>query len=175
MLSALLGNDGELVPLRRLIMQRTEGNPFFMEEMVQALFEQGVLARNGSIRLVKSLSEIKVPATVQGVLASRIDRLPNALKELLQILSIIGREFPVSLVKRVVSGPDSDLQKMLAELQLAEFIYEQPAVGDVEYVFKHALTQEVAYGSVLVERRRTIHERAGRAIEVLCENRKESI
>ena len=171
MLSVLLGNNGELIPLRRLIIERTEGNPFFMEEMVQALFEQGVLARNGSIRLIKPLSEIKVPATVQGVLASRIDRLPDAQKELLQILSVIGREFSVSLVRRVVSGRDYDLHEVLAELQLAEFIYEEPAVGDVQYIFKHALTQEIAYSSVLAERRRVIHEKVGQAIEALHESR----
>jgi tetratricopeptide (TPR) repeat protein len=171
MLRVLLGDDRALAPVRGLVIERTEGNPFFMEEMVEALFEEGVLARNGSIRLVKSLTEVKVPATVQGVLASRIDRLPPAEKELLQTVSIIGREFPVALVRRVLPRPDDELQQVLAELQLAEFIYEQPAVGDVEYIFKHALTQEVAYDSVLVERRRITHERVGQAIEELNEDR----
>jgi class 3 adenylate cyclase len=171
MLSVLLGDDRALVPVRRLVIERTEGNPFFMEELVQALFEEGVLARDGSIKLIKPLSDIKVPTTVKGMLASRIDRLPPALKELLQTLSIIGREFPVSLVRRVVARPEDELQQMLAELQLAEFIYEQPAMGDIEYIFKHAQTQEVAYGSVLIERRRTTHEKIGQVLEALHEGR----
>src|SRR5262249_50286292 len=154
-----------------LVIERTEGNPFFMEEVVQALFEEGVLARDGSIKLIKPLSEIKVPTTVKGVLASRIDRLPPAQKDLLQTLSIIGREFPVSLVRRVVGRPDDELHQMLVELQLAEFIYEQPVVGDAEYIFKHAQTQEVAYGSVLIERRRATHEKVGQALEALHKGR----
>jgi class 3 adenylate cyclase len=93
MLTALLGGDEGLVTLRRLIIDRTEGNPFFMEEMVQALFEQGVLVRNGALKLTKKLNEIRVPSTVQAVLASRIDRLPSAEKELLQTLAVIGRDF----------------------------------------------------------------------------------
>ncbi len=90
---------------------------------------------------------------MQAILAARIDRLPPDEKELLQTLAVIGKEFPLSLVREVVKQPDDELNRMLNDLQLAEFIYEQPAVGDVEYIFKHALTQEVAYNSVLVERR----------------------
>ncbi len=144
-----------------------------MEEMVQALFEQGVLARNGAVKLVKPLNEIHVPPTVQAILASRIDRLPAAEKELLQTLAVLGREFPSGLIKRVTGKPNDELERMLSELQLAEFIYEQPAMGDVEYTFKHALTLEVAYNSVLVERRRLLHERAAQAIEALFSDRLE--
>jgi predicted ATPase len=167
MLAALLGNGGELAPLRRLIIERTEGNPFFMEEMVQALFEQRVLVLNGVTKLAKPLEQIRVPPTVQAVLASRIDRLPAAEKELLQILAVLGRDFSLGLIKRVVGKSEDELERMLSALQLAEFIYEQPAVGDIEYQFKHALTQEVAYNSVLTERRRMLHERAGHATEEL--------
>ena len=88
---------------------------------------------------------------MQAILASRIDRLPPDEKELLQTLAVIGREFPLALVESVVAKPDDELNRMLDDLQLAEFIYEQPAAGDIEYTFKHALTQEVAYNSVLVE------------------------
>jgi class 3 adenylate cyclase/tetratricopeptide (TPR) repeat protein len=167
MLAALVGESFELAPVKRLITQRTEGNPFFMEEMVQALFEQGVLARNGAVKLVKPLDEIRVPATVQAILASRIDRLAPADKELLQTLAVLGREFPSDLIKQITSKADDELERMLSNLQLGEFIYEQPAVRDIEYTFKHALTQEVAYNSVLTERRRMLHERAGQAIEAL--------
>ena len=105
MLSALLGDGAELVPLKRLIIEQTEGNPFFMEEMVQALFDEGALVRNGAVKLAKPLNEIKIPPTVQGILAARIDRLPPAEKELLQTLAVIGKEFPASLIRQVVTRP----------------------------------------------------------------------
>jgi predicted ATPase len=167
MLVGLLGDDKNLIGLKPLIIERTEGNPFFMEEMVQALFEQGVLVRNGAVKLTKPLSDIRVPPTVQAILASRIDRLAAAEKELLQTLAVLGREFRLGLIRLVIGKPDDDLEPMLSELGLAEFIYEQPAFPDVEYTFKHALTQEVAYNSVLIERRRLVHERAGQSIEEL--------
>jgi tetratricopeptide (TPR) repeat protein len=157
----------DIEALKYLIIQKTEGNPFFMEEMVQALFEQGALARNGSVALAKPLNEIRVPATVQAILASRIDRLPAAERELLQILGVLGREFGLGLIRRVAGKSDDALERMLSGLQLGEFIYEQPAVGDIEYTFKHALTQEVAYNSMLTERRRRLHERAAQVIEAL--------
>jgi len=167
MLSALLGDGEDLISLKRLIIERTEGTPFFMEEIVQALFEDGVLQCNGTVKLAKSLNAVKVPATVQAVLASRIDRLPAEARELLQTLAVLGREFPLGLVQRVTLKPHAESERLLAELQLAEFIYEQPAVGDVEYVFKHALTQEVAYNALLIERRKLLHERAGQALEAM--------
>src|SRR5271168_2700374 len=104
MLLALLGDGNELVALKRLIIERTEGNPFFAEEIVQALFEDGVLQRNGTVKLAKSMRAVKVPATVQAILASRIDRLPREERELLQTLAVIGREFALSLVRRMVDG-----------------------------------------------------------------------
>jgi len=167
MLSALLGDGKDLVPLKRLIIERTEGTPFFIEEIVQALFEDGVLRRNGTVKLARSMNSVKVPATVQAVLAARIDRLPAEEKELLQTLAVLGREFPLGLVQRVMLKPDDGLERKLSRLQAGEFIYEQPATGDVEYTFRHALTQEVAYNSLLAERRRIIHEQAARAIEAL--------
>src|SRR5262249_17386339 len=129
MLTALLGDDERLVALRRLIIDKTEGNPFFIEEMVQALFEQGVLVRNGALRLARSVGDIRAPSTVQAVLASRIDRLPSAEKELLQTLAVIGRDFPLKLAPNLVSIADEELDRMLTGLQLAEFIFEQPAPG----------------------------------------------
>jgi class 3 adenylate cyclase/predicted ATPase len=165
MLSALLGDGKDLIPLKRLIIERTEGTPFFMEEIVQALFEDGVLQRNRAVKLARSMNAVKVPATVQAVLASRIDRLPAEEKELLQTLAVLGREFPLGLVQRVTRKPDDGLERRLSRLQAGEFIYEQPAAGDVEYTFKHALTQEVAYNALLVERRKLLHERAGEALE----------
>ena len=166
MLSALLGDGKDLVPLKRVIIERTEGNPFFMEETVQVLLDEGSLVRDGSItRLTRPLGHLKIPPTVQGIIAARIDQLPPESKDLLQALAVIGREFSLSLIRAVVPKSDDELSRMLNDLQLGEFIYEQPAVGDIEYIFKHALTQEVAYKSVLVERRKLLHERIGYAME----------
>jgi len=121
----------------------------------------------GAVKLTRPVSELKIPPTVQGILAARIDRLAPDTKELLQTLSVIGREFPMSLIRAVVPKSDDELNRMLGDLQLAEFIYEQPAVEDSQYIFKHALTQEVSHNSVLLERRRQLHERIGGAIETL--------
>jgi tetratricopeptide (TPR) repeat protein len=158
----------ELVAFKRLIAETTEGNPFFMEEIVQSLFEEGVLLRNGTVKLAKSMNAVKVPPTVHAVLASRLDRLPVEEKELLQTLAVIGREFPLALAARLLAiSDDEELNRRLFDLQLGEFIYEQPASGGIEYIFKHALTQEVAYNSLLIDRRKQIHERAAQATESL--------
>jgi class 3 adenylate cyclase/tetratricopeptide (TPR) repeat protein len=167
MVTTLLGAEVELEPLRQLIIEKTEGNPFFMEEMVMALFDEGTLVRDGTTKLTCTLSVLKIPPTVQAILAARIDRLPADERNLLQTLAVIGREFPFALVARLLSTSDDELNRMLSDLQLGEFIYEQPAVGGIEYVFKHALTQEVAYNSLLTERRKLLHENAAQAIESL--------
>lgn len=114
--------------------------------------------------------EVRLPTTVQAVLASRIDRLAADEKDLLQTLAVLGREFPLGLVQNVLRMPTEELERLLARLQLSEFIYEQPAFPEVEYVFKHAYTQDVAYKSLLAECRRLLHERAGAAIEVAYAN-----
>jgi len=167
MLTALLGDGAELGTIKRLIAERTGGNPFFIEEMVQALFDEGALLRNGAVKVVRPLSQLRLPPTVQGILASRIDRLAAEQKDLLQTLAVIGRESPLGLIRKVVAKAEAQLDPTLADLRAAEFIYEQPALTEPEYVFKHALTQEVAYQSILSERRKKIHERVGAAIEEL--------
>jgi predicted ATPase/class 3 adenylate cyclase len=177
LLAALLGDDTALRPLKQFILEKTEGNPFFMEELVQALVEQGVLVRDAigahSFGLAPSTghaplpTDLRLPATVQGVLAARIDRLPTEAKALLQTLAVIGKEFSFGLLQQVVEKPAGELQGVLAHLQAGEFIYEQPAFPEVKYVFKHALTQEVAYNSVLQERRKEVHERVAQTIEAL--------
>jgi class 3 adenylate cyclase/tetratricopeptide (TPR) repeat protein len=167
MLRSSLGDSAELARLRQLIIEKTEGNPLFVEETVQMLFEGGALVRNGLVRLTRSLNQLAIPATVQNILAARIDRLPIAQKDLLQTLAVIGTEFRLAVVRKLVELENQELERMLAALQLSEFIYEQPASGDVEYIFKHALTRDVAYKSVLNERRRVLHERTAQAIETL--------
>ena len=171
MLTALLGSDASLGPLKRLIAEKTEGNPLFMEEIVLGLLEDGALVRNGGVKLSRPLASLRIPPTVQGILASRIDRLPADEKELLQTAAVIGMDFQLGVARALGGQPDDELNRMLTDLQLAEFIYEQPGAGDIEYTFKHALTQEVAYNSVLMERRRLLHERAGEVIETLFAQR----
>ena len=175
LLTFLLGNDASLKALKLLILDKTEGTPFFMEEVVQTLVEEGMLVRTdvGAVLCDRPPegahvgAPLQIPTTVQGVLAARIDRLTAAEKELLQQLSVIGRQFPVSLVKAVVSQAEDELHQILASLQAKEFLYEQPAFPESEYLFKHALTQNVAYGTVLQEQRKTLHERTGHAMEQL--------
>ncbi|KVD55163.1 ATP synthase subunit beta [Burkholderia ubonensis] len=176
LLAALLGDDPTLAPLEQLILEKTEGNPFFMEEVVQTLAEeQSLLGDPGRYRLGRTPAALHIPTTVQGVLAARIDRLPVAEKELLQMLAVIGKEFPYSLIRRICDGrvayADDALRELLAHLAAAEFIYERPAFPEVEYSFKHALTQEVAGHSLLTQRRSALHERTAQAIEALFPTR----
>ncbi len=174
-LTALLGESvgatgqSPLHDLKQLILEKTQGTPFFMEEIVQELFEQGILVRDGvETHCSASLpTDLHLPPTVQGILASRIDRLAPKEKALLQQLAVIGREFPLSLVRQVLPQSEDELYRLLASLQHKEFLYEQPAFPEVEYIFKHALTQEVAYGTVLQEQRKLLHERTGQALEAL--------
>jgi class 3 adenylate cyclase/tetratricopeptide (TPR) repeat protein len=173
MLSALLGDSAELAPLKRVIIQKTGGNPFFIEETVQALLDEGAVVRNGTMKLTKPLSDLRIPPTVQAVLAARIDRLPPEERDLLKTLAVIGSEFPLALVRQVVEMAPEQLDHMLSGLETGEFIYEQPAAADIEYTFKHALTRDVAYNSLLSERRRLLHERSAQAVETLYHERLE--
>ncbi|QBR02943.1 adenylate/guanylate cyclase domain-containing protein [Paraburkholderia pallida] len=176
LLTALLGDDPSLDALKRLIQEKTEGNPFFMEEVVQTLAEeQSLLGEPGRYRIGHTPAALHIPTTVQGVLAARIDRLPVAEKELLQTLAVIGKEFPFSLLQCICIGQvaqtDNDLRQLLAHLAAAEFIYERAAYPEVEYSFKHGLTQEVAGHSLLTDRRNVLHERTAQAIETLFPTR----
>ena len=167
MLSALLGEGSNLAPLKRLVIQRTGGNPFFIEEMVQALFDDGTLSRNGAVKVERPLAQLRLPPTVQGVLGERIDRLPTDEKDLLQTLAVLGRESVLSLIRQIVPAAEHLLEQRLAALQAADFIYERATPADAEYVFKHALTQQAAYELLLIERRKRLHVRAGAAMELL--------
>ena len=151
--------------LRRLIIEQDRRQPVLHGRNRPGTARRGCAGAGwGGMKLTRPLIALKIPPTVQGILAARIDRLPAEAKELLQTLAVIGREFPISLIGAVVTKSDDELNRLLNDLQLGEFIYEQPALGDTEYIFKHALTQEVAYNSVLLERRQQLHERAGAAL-----------
>jgi predicted ATPase len=160
LLQAHLGDDTSLAPLKQLLIGRTEGNPFFLEESVHTLVETGVLiGAPGAYRLVKPLDNLQVPATVQAVLAARIDRLPSEEKRLLQTAAVIGNEMLFPLLQAIAEVPEENLHRGLSRLQAAEFLYETRLFPEHEYTFKHALTHEVAYGSLLQERRRALHAR----------------
>ena len=171
-LNSVLGNDHGLQSLKQLLIERTEGNPFFLEESVRTLVETKVLAgERGNYHLEKKVESTQVPATVQAVLAARIDRLPLEEKQLLQSAAVIGKDVPFSLLQAITELSDEELRRGLTHLQAAEFLYETSLFPDLEYTFKHALTHEVAYGSLLHERQRALHSRIVEAIETLYSNR----
>src|SRR5262245_60761036 len=172
LLQALLGDDPSLVPLKQLLIERTEGNPFFLEENVRALEETGgLVGERGAYRLAKPLESMQVPATVHAVLAARIDRLPPEEKRLLQTAAVIGTEVSFALLQAIVDLSEEELRRGLEHLQTAEFLYETSLFPELEYIFKHALTHEVAYGSLLQERRRALHAGIVAAIERLYADR----
>ncbi|HSX79239.1 MAG TPA: hypothetical protein VLQ80_11805, partial [Candidatus Saccharimonadia bacterium] len=170
--AGLLGADPSLAALLPLFMARTAGNPFFLEESVRALVETAALVGTpGAYRLAAPLQGMPVPATVQAVLAARIDRLVPEEKGLLQTAAVLGTEVPCALLRAIADVPEAALHRGLAHLQAAEFLYETRLFPEPEYTFKHALTHEVAYGSLLLERRRGLHTRLVEAIEALAPER----
>jgi len=171
LLDALLGDDAGLAGLKQLLVRR--GNPFFVEEIVRTLVETGALAgERGKYQLVKPIDAIQIPPTVQAMLAARIDRLPPETKRLLQVASVVGKDVPFVLLREIAELPEEQLRAQLAQLQTAEFLHETALYPDLEYSFKHALTHDVAYASLLQERRRTLHARVTDAIEHLYPDRR---
>jgi class 3 adenylate cyclase/tetratricopeptide (TPR) repeat protein len=172
LLGALLGPATGLQPLTSLLIQRTEGTPLFLEETVRSLVETGALVgERGAYRLARPVDEIRVPATVQTVLAARIDRLPAEEKRLLQTVAVIGTDVPFRVLQVVAERPETELQASLSRLQASELLYPTSLFPEQEYTFKHALTQEVAYDSLLQERRTTLHARVVAAVERLYPDR----
>jgi class 3 adenylate cyclase/tetratricopeptide (TPR) repeat protein len=172
LLETLLGHDPSMQPLTQLLIARTQGNPFFLEESVHTLVEaEALVGTPGAYRLAQALPTIRVPATVQAVLAARIDRLPADAKHLLQTAAVIGHEVPLVLLQAIADLAEEVLHRDLAQLQRAEFLFETRLFPEREYTFKHALTHEVAYGSLLQERRRVLHARIVETLETLYANR----
>ncbi len=164
LLAGLLGPGPALAPL--MLQLARQGNPFFLEETVRTLVETGALAgERGSFRLTRPVETLQVPGTVQTVLAARIDRLPPEEKQLLQAASAIGKDVPYALLAAIAELADDVARRSLAHLQEAEFVYETQLFPDLEYTFKHALTHEVTYGSMLGERRRQLHAQIVSVIE----------
>jgi predicted ATPase len=159
-LAALLGPDPRLRPLTQLLIERTDGNPFFLEESVQSLVETKALeGTRGAYRLTKAPTRLEIPATIQAMLAARVDRVRPDDRRLLHTASVIGKEIPFALLEAVVSIPADELRSSLGRLQAAEFLYETRLFPDLEYTFKHALTHEVAYQSLLKSSRQQYHQR----------------
>jgi DNA-binding NtrC family response regulator/tetratricopeptide (TPR) repeat protein len=172
LLDALLGADASLQPLKALLIERTGGNPFFLEEIVQILVETEVLVgKRGAYRVHRRLPTIRVPTTVEAVLAARIDRLPPVAKQLLQTAAVIGTEVPFALLQAIATLPEAELHRGLEHLQVAEFLYETRLFPERVFTFKHALTHEVAYNSLLQERRRVLHGRILETLETLYAER----
>ncbi len=166
LLDALLGQDERLAALRQLLV--TRGNPFFLEETIRTLVETKVLAGEpGRYRLTQPVQTIQVPASVQTIIAARIDRLAADDKRLLQVASVIGKDVPFTLLQEIADLPEDDLRRGLDHLQAAEFLLETRLFPSHEYSFKHALTHDVTYSSLLHERRHTSHARIVTAIETL--------
>ncbi|MGH7389465.1 MAG: ATP-binding protein [Candidatus Rokuibacteriota bacterium] len=170
LLDTLLGDDPGLAPLKQLLVKR--GNPFFLEETFRTLVETKVLAgERGRYRLTRPLHAIQVPATVQTVLAARIDRLSPKDKRLLQTAAVVGKDVPLGLLQAIAELREEALRAGLDRLQSAELIQETGLYPDLEYAFKHALTHEVTYGGLLHDRRRDVHGRIVTAIETLYQDR----
>src|SRR5206468_5413945 len=150
---------------------KAEGVPLFIEEVTKTLLDLGVLRReNGSYHLVKNLSEVSVPDTIQGIIMARLDRLGDEGKRTVQLASVIGRQFLVRLLARV-AGQTNRLEGLLRELQALEIIYEQGLLPEPAYIFKHAVIQDVAYNSLLMQRRKALHRAVGEAIQELYQDR----
>jgi len=172
LLDRLVGHDEATTALKTVLIERTDGNPFFLEESVRTLVEMGVLIGDrGAHRLVGPVGEIQVPSTVQAVLAARIDRLPPEEKALLHTAAVIGKDVPFALLRAVAERPEEALRTGLMQLQGGEFLHETKLVPEREYAFKHALSHEVAYAGVLPDRRRALHAGIMAAIEHLHAHR----
>ena len=155
------------------IANKTEGNPLFIEELTYNLLENGAIKNNDNrYSLSLRASDIQVPATIQGIIAARLDRLEGNLKKILQVASVIGREFAFRILQSVAAMKE-DLKSSMLTLQDLEFIYEKAFLPELEYIFKHALTREVAYSSLLIKKRKETHEKVGQAIETIYAERLE--
>jgi class 3 adenylate cyclase/tetratricopeptide (TPR) repeat protein len=169
---ALLGSDESLSNLKGFLVERTGGNPFFIEEIVRRLVDTAVLeGMRGSYRLVRPFSSTQIPPTVQAVLAARIDALPAATKQVLEEAAVIGHDVPFALLRAICGLPEHELRGLLDHLQTAEFLYSTRLFPDLQYTFRHSLIHDVTYSGVLHERRREVHERVVNAMEQIYTDR----
>ncbi|NIS71972.1 MAG: AAA family ATPase, partial [Proteobacteria bacterium] len=168
MVSHLLGTEDLDKDLEEFILEKTEGVPFFIEELIKSLKDLKIIEKEDNrYRITRDIKEVTIPATVQDVIMARVDSLPEGSKGLLQTMSVIGREFSYDLIKRVTDLSEEELWSHLSALKDSELLYERGIYPQSTYLFKHALTQEVAYNSLLLKRRKEIHEEIGKSIEAL--------
>jgi tetratricopeptide (TPR) repeat protein len=173
LVQAILEEEEVAQELRELILNRAAGNPLFMEEFTHTLLENGsIQKKDHQFVLSAKASDIQVPDTIQGIIAARMDRLEDNLKRTMQVASVIGRDFAFRILQ-TITGLREELKAYLLNLQGLEFIYEKSLFPELEYIFKHALTQEVAYNSLLHKRKKDIHEKIGKAIEQIYAERLE--
>ena len=171
MAGLVLGTDQIPAELKAALLDKAEGVPLFVEEVAKTLLDLGVLRReNGGLRMVKGMGEVSVPETIHGIIMARLDRLGEDGKRTVQLASVIGRQFLQRLLERI-AGLSGKLEGLLQELKALEIIYEQGLLPEPAYIFKHAVIQDVAYGSLLKERRRELHRAVGGAIEELYPDR----
>jgi DNA-binding NtrC family response regulator/tetratricopeptide (TPR) repeat protein len=172
LVQGLVGPDAALRPLRHLLVERTEGNPFFLEESVRRLVETHVLVgERGAYHFTQAVDTLQVPPTVRAVLAARIERLTPEVHHVLEAGAVVGKDVPFVLLQAIANVPDATLRDAVAELLNAEFFREAQLVPEIEYTFKHALTHEVAYGAVPADRRRSLHARMVETLEHLYSGR----
>jgi len=170
----LLGTEGIDRDLEELILEKTEGVPFFIEEFIRSLKDLKIIERkNNRYRLTKDIQDLPIPSTIHDVIMARVDTLPEEVKEVLQIGSVIGREFSHDLIMKMISLSEVELLSNLSALKDSELLYERGVFPQSTYIFKHALTQDVVYDSILTKRRKQIHEEVGKAIENLYTERLE--
>ena len=173
LMGGLLGGDHLPDPLAVEILDKSEGNPFFLEEVLRSLIESGGLALdNGKWTLTAPIGTLRVPDTVQGVLLSRLDRLSEELKQLAQKAAVIGRVFHYRILERIASA-DNSLREQLASLEISGLVHERCRLPELEFIFKHALTQEVAYQTLLTPARKVLHRKVGEALESIFRDRVE--
>jgi len=170
----LLGTEEIDRELEELILEKTEGVPFFIEEFIKSLKELRIIERkNSKYHLAKDIQEVSIPSTIQDVIMARVDSLPEAAKVSLQTGSVIGREFDHQLIMRVMGLAEQEMMSNLSVLKDSELLYERGVYPQSSYIFKHALTQDVAYNSLLLKKRKEVHEKVGRAIEQIYQERLE--
>ena len=167
MVSHMLGSDNLAIDLADLILEKTEGVPFFVEEFVRALKDLEIIIRNEEYHLVQDTEGVAIPSTIQEVVMARVDSLPDAPKEVLQTGSAIDREFSYKLIKAVTELPEPTLLSYLSALMYAELIYERGVFPESTYIFKHAITREVIYDSILTNKKKALHKKIGKAVEEL--------
>ena len=167
MLSYLLGSEAIEEGVKELVLSKTEGIPFFIEEFVKSLTNLKLIEKRDKFCLVKDIETLTIPSTIQDMIMARVDALPDMAKEVLQAGSVIEREFSLAVIKQVLDLPEQELLTSLALLKDSELIYERGIYPDSTYIFKHALTREVIYNSILAKRKIQLHENTGMSIETL--------